>query len=165
MLLDFNTMLNRHNMNVTGVIHIGGHHGQEYDTYRECDSIDKMVFFEPDPDSFAVLKSKTEGDDNVTIINKALGPFTCKADMNKETANEGQSSGGRTIRDDLARTRRRLLRATSDSLFSYVVCDESRFNVESKPHLSLSMIVRLVQQGVRHGAGQAETQNAGGSIP
>ena len=46
MLLDFNTMLNRHNMNVTGVIHIGGHHGQEYDTYRECDSIDKMVFFE-----------------------------------------------------------------------------------------------------------------------
>ena len=92
MLLDFNTMLRVHNMDVTGVIHIGGHHGQEYDTYKECKSIDRMVFFEPDPDSFAILKSKTEGDDNVTIINKALGPFTCKADMNKETANEGQSN-------------------------------------------------------------------------
>ena len=89
MLLDFNTMLKAHNMDVTGVIHIGGHHGQEYDTYKECESIDKMVFFDVyNACNVHIMHSKH----CVTIINKALGPFTCKADMNKETANEGQSN-------------------------------------------------------------------------
>ena len=46
MLLDFDTVHKKYNMNITGVIHIGGHHGQEYKTYKKYPSIKKMVFFE-----------------------------------------------------------------------------------------------------------------------
>ena len=92
MLLDFDTVYKKYNMNITGVIHIGGHHGQEYKTYKKYSSIKKMVFFEPDPDSYKILESVTSGDSSVTLVKTALGSFSCKALMNKETANEGQSN-------------------------------------------------------------------------
>ena len=68
MLLDFDTVHKKYNMNITGVIHIGGHHGQEYKTYKKYSSIKKMVFFEPDPDSYKILESVTTGDDAVTLV-------------------------------------------------------------------------------------------------
>ena len=92
MLMDFNTMYNRYNMNVTGVIHIGGHFGQEYDTYKQYPSIENMIFFEPDPDSFKVLEETTKGDDKAICINKGLGPFSCKTILNREKNNQGQSN-------------------------------------------------------------------------
>ena len=33
MLLDFNKIKQKHNMDINGVIHIGGHHGQEFKIY------------------------------------------------------------------------------------------------------------------------------------
>tara|TARA_A100001201_G_scaffold13616_1_gene16648 strand:- start:461 stop:1078 length:618 start_codon:yes stop_codon:yes gene_type:complete len=92
MLLDFDKLLTKYDMKINGVIHIGGHHGQEYKLYRKHPSIKNIVFFEPDPDSFNILKETTSGDDLVTTINTALGPFSCKASMHKETANDGQSN-------------------------------------------------------------------------
>jgi|TARA_R100000995_G_C3479966_1_gene123246 FkbM family methyltransferase len=92
MLLDFNKLITKYNMKINGVIHIGGHHGQEYKLYREHPNIKNIVFFEPDPDSFNILRETTSGDDLVTTINTALGPFSCKASMHKETANDGQSN-------------------------------------------------------------------------
>lgn len=92
MLLDFDQLYHKHNMNVTGVIHIGAHFGQEYDTYKKYKSIENIIFFEPDPDSFKQLEEKVSNDKSVVCINKALGPFSCKAQMNKETANQGMSN-------------------------------------------------------------------------
>jgi len=92
MLLDFDNIVSKYNMSLTGVIHIGGHHGQEYNLYKKYDSIKNLVFFEPDPDSFEVLKKAIDGDEKATAIKTALGAFSCKAYMNKETANDGQSN-------------------------------------------------------------------------
>lgn len=92
MLLDFHVMHSRYEMNVTGVIHIGGHTGQEYDIYKDYDSIKNMIFFEPDPDTFELMKSNIDHDDKVTCINKALGPFSCTTNFNREKNNEGQSN-------------------------------------------------------------------------
>jgi FkbM family methyltransferase len=92
MLLDFDNLYTKYGMNVTGVIHIGAHFGQEYKTYKKYPTIENIIFFEPDPDSFAKLKETVGDDESVVCINKALGPFSCKAQMNKETANEGQSN-------------------------------------------------------------------------
>jgi len=92
MLLDFDKLYKMHNMHVTGVIHIGGHHGQEYKIYKKYPSIQSMIFFEPDPDSFKILQEETGDDDKVICINKGLGPFSCKAMMNREQANQGQSN-------------------------------------------------------------------------
>ena len=34
MLLDFDNLIKKYNMNITGVIHVGAHIGQEYEIYR-----------------------------------------------------------------------------------------------------------------------------------
>jgi len=92
MLLDFNTLYTKYNMNVTGIIHIGGHRGAEYEIYKRYPSIQNIIFFEPDPDSFKILKDFTKSDSSVICINRGLGPFKCKMDLNRETSNTGQSN-------------------------------------------------------------------------
>lgn len=79
-------------MNITGAIHIGGHYGTEYDEYCKLSSIQHMLFYEPDPSSFAKLKARVGEDTRVTAINKALGPFSCEMELYTETANTGQSN-------------------------------------------------------------------------
>ncbi len=92
MLLDFNNLVSQYNMNITGVIHIGGHYGSEYDEYCKYDSIQHMLFYEPNPDSFAKLEEKVGHDARVTVVNTALGPFSCEMDLYQETSNLGQSN-------------------------------------------------------------------------
>ena len=90
MLLDFNSLVNKYNLNIKGAIHIGAHYGQEYDLYK-YHNIKNLVFFEPLKDNFSVLEKKLVNE-NVLLINKALGSKNQKIEMNVETANSGQSS-------------------------------------------------------------------------
>lgn len=92
MLLNLDKLIASYNMNITGVIHIGAHFGEEYDLYKKLPSIKDIIFFEPDTDSFAKLTEKTKHDKKVIRINRALGPFSCEAFLHKETANNGQSN-------------------------------------------------------------------------
>jgi FkbM family methyltransferase len=92
MMLDLHNLIKEYEMNITGVIHIGGHIGTEYEEYKKIDSIEHMVFYEPDPENYKVLKSNVAHDKRVISINKALGPFSCKADFHRETGNNGQSN-------------------------------------------------------------------------
>ena len=55
MMLDFDNLIKKYNMKITGVIHIGGHIGKEYDEYQKIKTIEHMVFYEPDPDNFKKL--------------------------------------------------------------------------------------------------------------
>ena len=89
MLLDFNTLKQKHDLDIKGVIHIGGHHGQEFKTYEE-NNIKNVMFFEPVPNTFEVLK-KNIGDKAI-LHNLALGNENKKIEMFIETANQGQSS-------------------------------------------------------------------------
>ena len=92
MLLDYKNLVEKYNMNVTGVIHIGGHHGSEYDLYKSYDSIQHILFFEPDIDSYKILCEKVDGDDKVICVNKALGPFRGKTTFHRSKDNLGQSN-------------------------------------------------------------------------
>jgi hypothetical protein len=57
MLLDLINLKEKYNLDIKGVIHIGAHFGQEYETYEKL-NIDKIIFFEPHPKSFSVLYNK-----------------------------------------------------------------------------------------------------------
>jgi len=57
---------------VKGVLHVGGHLGEEYPIYKKSGA-QKIVFFEPMPDFFNELAKKLKGHDDVILINKALG--------------------------------------------------------------------------------------------
>jgi FkbM family methyltransferase len=91
MMVNLFESIKKYNMNITGVIHVGGHFGEEYDSYKAISTIDNIVFFEPDRESFIKLKDKTSHDTKVICINKALGPFSCKATLHR-TPNQGGES-------------------------------------------------------------------------
>ena len=91
MVLDLKKLQSKYNLNITGVIHVGAHFGEDYEIYRQIKSIKNIVFFEPDPVGFSKVVEKTRHDAQVTCINRALGSFSCVAKMNK-ASNEGVSS-------------------------------------------------------------------------
>lgn len=92
MLLKYDELVNKYEMNVTGVIHIGGHYGNEYGIYAGYPSIEKILFFEPDSKSFSVLKDRVGNDDKVICVNRALGPFEGSTTFYKSKDNEGMSN-------------------------------------------------------------------------
>lgn len=65
-------------MNIRGIIHIGGHYGQEYLKYKNK-NVQNIMFFEPVPSSFAVLKAKLEG--KAILVNKAVGAESKRIEM------------------------------------------------------------------------------------
>jgi len=75
MLLDFNSIYNKYDMKVTGVLHVGAHHGQEVTEYISK-GIKNMVFFEPLPETVAILEEKLSTyakDNNIIIFPYAAG--------------------------------------------------------------------------------------------
>ena len=60
MLIDYFYLKQKYNVNASGIIHIGGHHGEELDAYNKDSDIKHVVLFEADPDNFKILKQKVE---------------------------------------------------------------------------------------------------------
>lgn len=89
MLLDFNGIVRKYNMNINGVLHIGAHHGEEHSLYK-MNNVSKIVYFEPLKSNFQVLESNVGSD--ATLYNIALGQEEKEIEMFVETANKGQSS-------------------------------------------------------------------------
>jgi len=74
MLLSYASLVKQYGVNATGVIHVGGHIGQEMETYKK-NNVTNLIVFEPQKVPFQKLSAVVEsvGFDNVTLINKALG--------------------------------------------------------------------------------------------
>lgn len=89
MLLDFNLLKEKYTMNVNGILHIGGHYGQEFDVYSKH-NITELIFFEPTPETFKILEKNLSG--KAILINKALGNENRQIEMNIEYSNQGQSN-------------------------------------------------------------------------
>jgi FkbM family methyltransferase len=96
MLLDYNNLKQKYNINITGVIQVGAHHGEELEGFwLKEPNIKHIILFEADPDNFKVLKEKTDNiqtDKTLYVINKGIGPFSCEMTLYKETNNNGQSN-------------------------------------------------------------------------
>ena len=89
MLLDLKKLKEKYDLKINGVLHIGAHYGQEFTTYQTI-GVKDMIFFEPLPDVFNVLKENIR--DNAILMNTALGNIVGTVDMNVESANQGMSS-------------------------------------------------------------------------
>ena len=73
MILEFEDLFKKYNMNVSGVIHIGAHYGEEVSNYVNL-GIDDIVLFEPLKENFEVLKNNvSELNANITGYCVALG--------------------------------------------------------------------------------------------
>lgn len=89
MLLDLISLIEKHKMNITGVLHIGAHFGEENNVYNKL-NIKKRVFFEPLSSNYNILKNNLG--EKFPLLQVALGNENKKITMNVETANNGQSS-------------------------------------------------------------------------
>ena len=94
MLLDLDKLISDYNMKVSGVLHVGAHHGQEIEDYKRH-GIQKIVMVEPQPVCQEVLDRKYGDDENITLFKCAVGSKETSGTtvtMHTETANQGQSS-------------------------------------------------------------------------
>lgn len=89
MLLNLENLKEKYNLNIKGVLHIGAHVGQEFNTYQKL-GIENVMFFEPIESTFNRLKNNVGN--NAILINSALGNIEGEVEMFTETINEGQSS-------------------------------------------------------------------------
>ena len=89
MLKPLPNLISDFGLNIRGVVHIGGHHGQEYAYYKDL-KLENIIFVEPQPDSFKILSNNVGNE--CLLFNIALGNFEGEAEMFTEVANQGQSS-------------------------------------------------------------------------
>ena len=72
MLLDFENLLRKYDMRISGVLHVGAHFGEEYLSYID-NGISRVVFIEPLKENFQVLEDRFGAIDDVVLINKGAG--------------------------------------------------------------------------------------------
>jgi len=89
MLLKFNELYTKYNLEIKSVIHIGAHHGQEVHLYKEVGASD-IILFEPSPANFFILE-QLHGE-KCELYKLALGNENKKIKMNVEATNKGQSN-------------------------------------------------------------------------
>lgn len=158
--LDLRRTLALFNLAPRGVIHVGGHDGQEYQLYRDC-GITRQVWVEPQPEVFARLQDRVKNDPNVRCINAACGPKPGRATMHLIDGNDGKSSSlleptlhlerwpeftkGGTIEVDVVRL---------DDLVAGLGADSDRFDL-------LCLDVQGFEMGVLEGASAALSGQVG----
>lgn len=76
MILELKDLMTKYNMNISGIIHIGAHHGQEVNNYVNL-GIDNIVLFEPLEQNFKILQQ------NVCQLNASIEAY-CIALGNRE---------------------------------------------------------------------------------
>ena len=75
---------------ISGIIQIGAHHGNEYETLKKLS--ENILMFEPQKEVYNKLFNKLGLMPNLVIENKALGSSSGTMSMYTEQANDGQSS-------------------------------------------------------------------------
>lgn len=91
MLINLRSFLLSNSVPAKGIIHVGAHHGQEYEHYVQC-GFQKMIFIEPQKSVFEILSMRLADKPGVELHNFACGSRIGHAEMYCETVNQGQSS-------------------------------------------------------------------------
>jgi FkbM family methyltransferase len=89
MLIELGQLIQKFNLNIKGVIHVGAHVGQEYSTYNK-QGINHIIWFEPVKETYQKLVFNLPS--NSITYNIALGNEEGEKEMFIETVNGGQSS-------------------------------------------------------------------------
>lgn len=91
MILDFDYVYNKYDLNITGILHIGGHYGNVISDYQNY-NVNNIVLFEPLSHNFSILTENVKNTTgNIITHQVALGNDNKKVVMNVSD-NEGQSS-------------------------------------------------------------------------
>lgn len=92
MIVGFEQYKNNYEFNVTGVIHVGAHLGQEYDEYIQTFGQIPTYWFEPIPSVYKELSNNLNNKINTFYYNVALGEKNGVNKMYLDNGNGLQSS-------------------------------------------------------------------------
>lgn len=87
MILNISNLIQKYNLKIEGVIHVGAHHGEEIDSYEQ-ENIHNIICFEPTQSAFSVLYEKYNK--KYDLFKIALGNYNKHISIN--LANNSQSS-------------------------------------------------------------------------
>lgn len=87
--LDLEELIQKYQVKIKDLIHVGAHYGQEYEIYQKL-GIDRLIFFEPLGQNFEILKAHVG--EKAKLFQLALGNENKKVKMYVESANNGMSS-------------------------------------------------------------------------
>src|SRR5688572_16046313 len=90
MLIKLHKLIEKYNLQITGVIHVGGHFGEEYEDYKSA-GINPIHFFEPCKDTFQIMRNRL-AETNCFLHNVGLGSHSGYKTLYKESHNKGQSN-------------------------------------------------------------------------
>jgi FkbM family methyltransferase len=93
MIIEIKDIIKKYSMNISGVIHIGAHYGEEVSSYEKV-GIRNIVLFEPLKENFEVLKKNISPYSNLNIrkYQVALGNQNTTITMNLSSNNLESSS-------------------------------------------------------------------------
>lgn len=96
MLCDLKELAKKYDLSINHILHIGAHVGTELAVYDEL-SVERVLMFEPVPDTFKILEERVENWERkcpkqILLANVALGNSNAEASMYIEKNNESMSS-------------------------------------------------------------------------
>lgn len=91
MLLSLTDLIQKYSLRITGIIHIGAHHGEEVPEYHK-NNIKNIVLIEPCAKAYLYLRNHFNGHWHIKLFNYACAAVDGEAEMYTETANKGQSN-------------------------------------------------------------------------
>lgn len=91
MLIPLQPILEKYNIKLNGVVHVGAHWAEEHPVYIEC-GCKEFLYIEPVKQAFNILVEKFQGNDNVILKNFAIGSTPSIGVMYVDTTNQGQSN-------------------------------------------------------------------------
>ncbi len=91
MLIPLQPILQKYNIPLKGVCHVGAHWAEEHETYLQCGS-EGVLYIEPVKAAYKVLQEKFSNDVNVKLVNVAIGSKKDIGVMYVDTTNQGQSN-------------------------------------------------------------------------
>jgi FkbM family methyltransferase len=91
MLIPLKPILEKYNIELNGVAHVGAHWAEEHDDYIDC-GLKGFLYVEPIKEAFEVLVQRFAGDSNVKLENVAIGSKSDIGVMCVDTTNQGQSN-------------------------------------------------------------------------
>lgn len=91
MLIHFKNLKDKYGLKSTGVLHVGGHYAEEIADYYG-NGINKSIWVEADPESFAILEQKIKDYPNALAFNSCISEKDGEQVEFNISNNEGQSS-------------------------------------------------------------------------
>ena len=90
-MIEFESLLKKYKINISGISHFGAHLGQEVIDYKKAGSF-PIHLFEPQKEIFSDLSKSFSKEENIYLYNFGLGNENKKVEINLNTNNEGMSA-------------------------------------------------------------------------